>query len=169
MVFLAIREFCVPLFFTITPLCKSRDYCVPYKDMSEEKTTQNISEKICQGDKAAFDMLVSHILCKTGCFCSKLSFKRNRGRNSVRNLRESLDEKEIICNIKNLKSYLYISTKNRCLNHIRNHSKFTTLEENLPTLQSDDTRLTAMEQGELHARLADAVAQLPKNKESFST
>ena len=137
--------------------------------MSEEKTTQNISEKICQGDKSAFDMLVSHILCKTGCFCSKLSFKRNRGRNSVRNLRESLDEKEIICNIKNLKSYLYISTKNRCLNHIRNHSKFTTLEENLPTLQSDDTRLTAMEQGELHARLADAVAQLPKNKESFST
>lgn len=61
-----------------------------------------------------------------------------------------------------VKVYLYRSIRNMCLNHIRNSKKQIALEQDLNTLQTEDTFIHNIIEAEIYTSIKKAFSELPE-------
>lgn len=134
-----------------------------------ENLTTNITFN--QLDKKTFEQLFkSHFVALTA-FAKKYVKDLDLSKEIVHDVFVNLwDKRETIDADKPIKSYLYTSVHNRCLNAIRDHKKFDTSEK---TLKKADVAMSwnyedNMDELELEEKINRSIAALPdKCKEAF--
>ena len=119
--------------------------------------------RIKQDDERAFKKLFDKYFTQLSIYADRMLVDTDAATDVVQSLFVSIYENRKELNIKNIKSFLYQSTHNRCLNILK-HNKIKTQYEDM-TMETGDESYTAIEEGieaaELEARLVEALKQLP--------
>jgi RNA polymerase sigma-70 factor (ECF subfamily) len=123
-------------------------------------------------DKAGFEELFRSFFPGLVLFAQKYLPDQDTSKEIVHNVFLNLWEKrETIDSSSSLKSYLFTSVYNRCLNHIRDQKKFDKDESRLQGLDSSEfyDGTDYLEEQELEQRIFDALQALPeKCREVFT-
>ena len=123
-------------------------------------------------DKPAFEELFRSFFPGLVLFAQKYLPDQDTAKEIVHNVFLNLWEKrENVDTSSSLKSYLFTSVYNRCLNHIRDQKKFDKDETHFQRLDSTDfaNATDRLEEQELEERIYDALQALPeKCREVFT-
>ena len=123
-------------------------------------------------DKPAFEQLFRSFFPGLVLFAQKYVPDQDTAKEVVHNVFLNLWEKrEQMDTSSSLKSYLFTSVHNRCLNHIRDQKKFNSEEFRFEQLESSEFAdgTDHLEEQELEQRIYDALQSLPeKCREVFT-
>jgi RNA polymerase sigma-70 factor (ECF subfamily) len=120
-------------------------------------------------DKRSFELLFRDFFIPLCSYARKFISDHDSSKEIVQDVFINLWEKrDDISADKPVKSYLYTSVHNRCLNYIRDNKKFKRDSENIEILNINPVDIDKMVEAENEKKIMDAINQLPgKCKEVF--
>jgi len=125
-------------------------------------TEKNIPSSL---DNTAFEELFKTLFPSLVIFARKYLPDLDTAKEIVHNVFLNLWEKRENIDINtSLKSYLFTSVYNRCLNYIRDQSKFSRVEHHLEKIEQEEnlTAYNPLEEQELESKIVEALNNLPE-------
>lgn len=126
------------------------------------KSDLNLFDKISRGDEAAFSCLFDDHYTSLCFFANKYLSDMDEARSLVQQVFIDLwmKREKILVNY-SVKSYLYKTVKNRCIDVLRKEKNSTEISESVENLSHTPFR-DLMEEAELNDRINASINQLPK-------
>lgn len=126
-------------------------------------TDIELLKRVESGDQRAFGELFDRYFTPLTVYADKMLQDKDEATDIVQSLFVSVYENRQGLEVQNVRSFLFQSTHNRCLNHIKHqnvHTQFASHALNTADIESNAIE-EAIEASELEARLAAALNQLP--------
>lgn len=130
---------------------------------SSNITDSELMAQISRGNGRAFRVLFDRYYTPLTIFADRMLGDTDAAVDVVQSLFVAVYEQRETLSVSNVKSFLYQSTRNRCLNeikHLKIHNKYADSQVATESELSDDVEEN-IAAAELQARLTNAIAQLP--------
>lgn len=119
--------------------------------------------RISEGDDAAFRKLFDRYFTSLSVYASRMLTDTEAAIDVVQSLFVSIYETRATLNVQNVRSFLYQSVKNRCLNEIKHRNIQTRYAANAIITETENSNNVeeAIDLSEMEAMFANALQQLP--------
>ncbi|MCQ2229889.1 MAG: RNA polymerase sigma-70 factor [Bacteroidales bacterium] len=127
-------------------------------------TDTELIDKMSSGNEMAFRMLFDRYYTPLSVYADKILNDMDASIDIVQALFVNIYENRKEIKVSNVRSFLYQSVQNRCLNELKHRKVITNYSAQVYTFSSEETNETdeLIEVSELEAQLANAINQLPE-------
>jgi len=131
--------------------------------MDANTTDIELIEKMSSGNEIAFRMLFDRYYTPLSVYADKILNDMDAAIDIVQSLFVNIYENRTEIKVNNVRSFLYQSVQNRCLNELKHRKVITNYSAHVTNFSTEETNETSelIEVSELEARLANAINQLP--------